>query len=44
LKAKEIGYKIYIDHDVSREIGHIGTFEFRHEHTWVVKDLQDKEA
>jgi hypothetical protein len=44
LKAKEIGYKIYIDHDVSREIGHVGTFEFRHEHTWVVKDLQDKEA
>ena len=44
LKAKEIGYKIYIDHDVSREIGHIGTFEFRHEHTWVVKDLQDQEA
>ena len=40
-KAKEIGYKIYIDHDVSREIGHIGTFEFRHEHTWVVKDLQE---
>lgn len=43
-KAKSIGYKIYIDHDVSKEIGHIGTFEFRHEHTWVVKELKDKEV
>ena len=43
-KAKSIGYKIYIDHNVSKEIGHIGTFEFRHEHTWVVKELKDKEV
>lgn len=38
-KARAAGFKIYIDHDVSKEIGHIGTFEFRHEHTWVMRDL-----
>jgi len=39
-KARAAGFKIYIDHDVSKEIGHIGTFEFRHEHTWVMRDLE----
>jgi hypothetical protein len=43
-KAQELGYKVYIDHDVSHEIGHIGTFEFGHPHTWVVKEEMDKEA
>jgi hypothetical protein len=43
-KAQELGYKIYIDHDVSKEIGHIGTFEFRHDHTWIVKEEMEKEA
>jgi hypothetical protein len=43
-KARELGHKIYIDHDVSHEIGHIGTFEFGHPHTWVVKEEMDKEA
>lgn len=39
-KATAAGFKIYIDHDVSKEIGHIGTFEFKHDHTWVMKDLE----
>jgi hypothetical protein len=43
-KAQELGYKVYIDHDVSHEIGHIGSFEFGHPHTWVVKEEMDKEA
>ena len=44
-KASAAGFKIYIDHDVSKEIGHIGTFEFRHDHTWVMRDLEKaKEA
>jgi hypothetical protein len=43
-KAREAGFKIWIDHDVSKEIGHIGTFEFRHEHTWVMKEQLEKEA
>jgi hypothetical protein len=44
-KAAAAGFKIYIDHDVSKEIGHIGTFEFKHDHTWVMRDLEKaKEA
>jgi hypothetical protein len=39
-KAREAGFKIWIDHDVSKEIGHIGTFEFKHDHTWAIKDLE----
>jgi len=39
-KAQELGFKVYIDHDVSKEIGHIGTFEFKHDHTWVMRDLE----
>jgi len=33
-------FKIWIDHDVSKEIGHIGMFEFKHDHTWAIKDLE----
>jgi hypothetical protein len=43
-KAQELGFKVYIDHDVSKEIGHIGTFEFKHDHTWIVKEEMEKEA
>ena len=44
-KAAAAGFRIYIDHDVSKEIGHIGTFEFKHDHTWVMRDLEKaKEA
>lgn len=43
-KAREAGFKIWIDHDVSKEIGHIGMFEFKHDHTWVVKDLEKDKA
>jgi GT2 family glycosyltransferase len=43
-KARELGFKVYIDHDVSHEIGHIGTFEFGHPHTWIVKEEMEKEA
>ena len=39
-KARESGFKIWIDHDVSKEIGHIGMFEFKHDHTWAIKDLE----
>lgn len=31
-KAKGAGYKVWVDHDLSKEIGHLGTFEFRHGH------------
>jgi hypothetical protein len=39
-KAREAGFRIWIDHDVSKEIGHIGMFEFKHDHTWAIKDLE----
>ena len=42
-KAQAAGFKIWIDHDVSKEIGHIGTFEFKHDHTWVMRDLEKAE-
>lgn len=35
--AKAHGYKIMIDHDLSKEIRHIGSFEFGHEHTEVAR-------
>lgn len=34
----QAGIPIVIDHDLSKEIGHIGLFEFRHEHTWVNRE------
>jgi len=42
-KAREAGFKIWIDHDVSKEIGHIGMFEFKHDHTWVMRQIQEEE-
>lgn len=43
-KARSAGFKIWIDHDVSKEIGHVGTFEYKHDHTWVIKDLEKEKA
>lgn len=31
--AKAGGYQIWIDHDTSKDVRHIGSFEFGHEHT-----------
>ena len=31
-KARSLGIDILIDHDLSKEIGHLGTLEFRHDH------------
>lgn len=30
--AREHGFKVYVDHDLSKEIGHLGTFNYRHDH------------
>ena len=30
LEAK--GFKVYVDHDVSKDVGHVGFFTFKHEH------------
>jgi hypothetical protein len=36
--AREAGYTVWLDHDASKEIEHIGTFAYRHEHAEVWKD------
>lgn len=44
--AKEAGYEIVVDHDLSRLVGHEGMFTFCHEHTEdeMVAQQQRKEA
>ena len=36
--ARRNGHEVLIDHDLSKEVRHIGTFEFAHEHAEVCKD------
>jgi len=31
-EAQKAGFKVYIDHDVSKQVRHIGVLEFMHEH------------
>lgn len=37
-QARKAGYDILIDHDLSKEVKHIGSFEFAHEHAQVCKE------
>lgn len=32
---------LYIDHDLSKKIGHIGTWEYKHDHTWAIRPQED---
>lgn len=46
-KLEKIGVEFYIDHDVSKEVGHVGTFEYTHSIIWaeeMVKEINDGEA
>jgi GT2 family glycosyltransferase len=36
-QAKKAGYDILIDHDLSKEVKHIGSFEFAHDHAEACK-------
>lgn len=36
-KARAAGYEVLVDHDLSKEIGHTGAIDFRHEHIWAEK-------
>lgn len=36
-KLREAGIPLFIDHDLSKQVGHIGTFEYKHEHTYVFR-------
>lgn len=40
-QAKKAGYDILIDHDLSKQVKHIGTFEFAHEHAEVCLEEAD---
>ena len=31
-EAQKAGFKVYIDHDLSKQVRHIGVLEFMHEH------------
>lgn len=33
-KARAAGFDVFLDHDLSKEIGHTGEMDFRHEHIW----------
>lgn len=33
-KARAEGFDVFLDHDLSKEIGHTGEMDFRHEHIW----------
>ena len=37
-RAYENGFKTYVDQDLSKEVHHIGTFEYKHEHTIVCRE------
>ena len=37
-KAREAGYEVLIDHDLSHQVKHIGTFEYSHEGAWAMKE------
>ena len=37
IKAKDAGYRILVDHDLSKQVRHVGSFEYRHEHADIVE-------
>jgi hypothetical protein len=39
-KAGALGFETYIDQDLSKEVGHLGTFEFRHRHANAWRKVQ----
>ena len=40
-KVEDAGFDIYIDHDLSRHIGHVGNFQFTHAH---IPQMQQEQA
>ena len=37
-KAREAGFEVLVDHDLSHHVKHIGTFEYSHEGAWGMKE------
>jgi hypothetical protein len=40
--ADEAGFKTYLDHDLSKEVRHLGLIEYRHEHFEATHDMPDE--
>ena len=40
-KAREAGYEVLVDHDLSHQVKHVGTFEYSHEGAWAMKEQVD---
>jgi hypothetical protein len=40
-KAREAGFEVLVDHDLSHQVKHIGTFEYSHEGAWAMKEQVD---
>ena len=40
-KAKEAGFEVLVDHDLSQHVKHIGTFEYSHEGAWAMREEVD---
>lgn len=43
LRAREAGYKIYVDQDLSKEVGHIGRMEYTHYHAEAIRHMDDQD-
>lgn len=44
IRARESGSDVYVDHDLSNECAHVGTFEFRMEHVGAFEEDEDGNA
>lgn len=42
--AKQAGIPIYIDHDLSKHVGHVGTMEYRNEHSLMARKIAEQSA
>lgn len=40
-RAAQNGHKTYVDQDLSKQIFHIGTFEYKHEHAIACRDVEN---
>jgi hypothetical protein len=38
MKARAAGYEVLVDQDLSKQIAHLGSFEYRMEHAWAVQE------
>lgn len=39
-KVEDAGFDVYVDHELSRSVGHIGTFQYTHAHIPVVDEME----